>query len=627
MHRTRFQFVPLIVPALGSLSLIAACSGNVQSKDDSLWSDPSSTAVGTPSGTPSGATPPVSGSSTAGTPVVSGTTTSTSGMTTPPNGTATPPQATQCLGDDTATSKRIVRLSFNQIANTIGTLVDASLTSLLATDNAILDSKHRAFPPLQSPREGNAITDNGWTTIDAMSNDAAQYVFDNFDKVTSCGAAPTDACATAFLSSFAKKAYRRPLTADEQSRLDMLYTSMKGDLGASVNEAVQYGVAAILQAPQFLYRTEFGTDSTVAGALTQYETASALSYFLTDNQPDQQLLDAAAQNQLSTPEQIGAHVDRILQSSSARQNLSDAMISYFNYQGLETIVIQDDAFNSAAMYREGELFLTDSLWQGQLNDLLLSKESYINNRLAEIYGIANFPPAGATVDADGFAKVTLPELRSGILTMPGFLATRSRPTSTSVVGRGLMIKNAVLCTDTPSVPENLTEEIEKVNAAQENQTEREKSLYRTSTGPCNVCHNTFDAYGLALEDFDLVGRHRTADEQGRPIDSSVVLPDQIGGGSAPNMVAVAEKIAETPVFAKCMGRNLINYALADTSAGTAEITSCSTERAYEAFAQQPEKTFSSLIKAVAISASFANRAKGLDVAPVQTQDMSQGAEE
>jgi hypothetical protein len=526
-----------------------------------------------------------------------------------------PVAPTDCSGTANAASKRIVRLSFNQIANSIGTLIDPSLTSQLAVDNAILDSKHRAFPPLQSPREGSAITDGQWTTIDAMASAGAQYVFDNFDAVTGCAADPTDSCAQTYLSTLAEQAYRRPLTTDEQGRIDALYGELQAEPDATVAEITQHVVYAILQAPQFVYRTELGDDWAVDGALTQYELASTLSYFLTDDMPDQLLLEAAAQGQLSTSDLVAAQVDRILEIPTARQNLADAMLSYFNYQGLENVVIQDPQFTdgvAASMYHEGELFLSNTLWSGELNDLLLSKKSVVNAGLAEIYGISPFPQAGTTPDADGFAPVDLPDNRSGLVTMPGFLSTRSRPTETSVVGRGLLIKNAFLCTDTPAPPDNLAEEIADVSEMQAEQTERQKAEYRQTTSPCSTCHLTFDAFGVALENYDLIGRFRTSDDAGRPIDSSVTLPDQIGGGSAANMVEVAQQIASTEAFAKCMGRNLINYALADTSAGSSEINSCTTKSVADAYAAAEEQTFSSLVRAVAASPAFASRSKGAD---------------
>jgi hypothetical protein len=505
----------------------------------------------------------------------------------------------------------VVRLSFNQITNSIGTLVDAALGTKIAADNMVVDAEHRTFPPLQNPREGNTVTDATWKTIDSMAQTAGQYVFDNFAAVTKC-ATPTDECAEQYLSSLAQKAYRRPLSEAEQGRLKTLYASLKTEAGASINEAVQHGVYAILQAPQFVYRTEFGADALVEGALTPHELASTLSYFLTDDVPDAALLDAASQNQLATAAEIGAHVDRILTTPAAQKNLHGAMMSYFAYPDLEGIVIQDPAFTNGvrnSMYHEGELFLQNVLWGGgKLSELLLSRKAYVNASLAALYGVP-FPAPGATLDADMFGPVDLPETRAGLVTQVAFLTTRSRPDSTSVVGRGLLIKKAFLCTDTPPPPDSLADAIEQAEHMLANATEREKSNYRTATSPCNGCHLGFDAYGLTLDAYDVVGRYRTTDAQGRPIDTSVTLPSQVGGAMAKDAVEMAEALVSSGAFSKCMGTNLLNYALADVSAGAATLNSCAVDAINRSF-ESTDQTFASLVKAVATSQAFINRSKG-----------------
>ena len=579
MHR------PALAPVLIGLGLLAGCTGVVDTS-------------GGPGAGGSGAT---NGG-------LAGTANTAGGFTVDP----------ACSGSDLPGAKRIVRLSFNQIAGSIGSLVDMALGTKLVSDFELVDAEHRAFPPLQSPREGNSITDGSWGTIDRIATAAGQYVFDNFATVTSCGAAPTDDCAQKYLNTVAQKAYRRPLTADEQARLTAFYaTTLKAGDGASVNEAVQYGVYAIFQSPQFLYRTEFGDDWRIDGALKPYEVASMLSYFLTDDVPDQPLLDAAAQNKLS-PADVGPQVDRILQSPAAKKNLEGALMSYFSYPNLETQVIQDPAFTGEmrqSMYHEAELFLQNALWGPPLSELLISSKGYVNATLAPIYGITQFPPAGATLDADQFAQISLPVGRTGLLTQAGFLANRSRPNGTSVVGRGLLVKNALLCTETPPPPASVADAINQINAANPNASARELATIRGTTSPCLGCHSTFDAYGLALDTFDVLGRYRDKDAQGRPIDPSVTLPEQIGGGTAKDIVEVGQKLAANGAFAACVGKNLMNYALADVSAGAAAIDSCAVQRIADAF-KPTDQSFPALVKAVATSAAFVNRSKGTEgVAP------------
>lgn len=514
-----------------------------------------------------------------------------------------------CAGSDVAAAKRIVRLSFNQVTNSIGSLIDATFGTKLVTQFNVVDAEHRGFPPLASVLEGPQYGDGPWGKLDNIAQAAGQYVFDNFATVTGCGATPTDACATTYLNTLAQKAYRRPLTADEQMRLTTYYTTtLKGTIGATINEAVQYSVYAILQSPAFVYRTEFGPDWTMDGQLTPYETASMLSYFLTDNMPDQPLLEAAAKNKLATPADLGAQVDRLLMSNGAKTNLNGAMMSYFRYPNLETVVIQDDMFTGMmrqAMYHEAELFLQNGLWTGKVDDLLTSKKGYANATLAPIYGVTVSAPG-----PDGFGQFDLPAGRSGLLTQAGFLANTSRPNDTSVVARGLLIKNAVLCTDTPAPPASVQDTINMILAANPDASQRDLANIRATTSPCNGCHATFDAYGLALDTFDELGRYRMNDPQGRPIDTTVTLPDVVGGGTAKDIVEVAQKLAATGGFGKCLGKNLINFALADVSNGGANIDSCSVKRVSEAFTGT-DQSFSSLLKAVATSAAFTNRSKGV----------------
>lgn len=512
-------------------------------------------------------------------------------------------------GSEAVVTQRLVRLSFNQVANSIATLVNDTLRADIVEEFELVDAQHRAFPPLQSPREGNSFTDQSWDAADRIAQAAGEYVFNNLAATTSCGTEPTDACALSYLTKLAEKGYRRALTADELTRFTALYNTGLRGVDATVEEAIQYGVYAIFQAPQFLYRTEFGGNT---GQLTSSELASLLAYFLTDDTPDALLLGAADRGELSNPEAIGTHVDRILKTDAAKENIEGAMMSYFAYPNLEKQIIQDDAFDGdmrRSMYREAELFLERMLWAGPVNQLLTSRKGYMDANLAPLYGIESFPPPGAVALADSFYEVDLPANRTGLMTQAGFLANRSRPDHTSVVGRGLLIKAAFLCTETPAPSDSVLAIIERLTTTMPDASEREMADLRAETPACAECHHTFDAYGLALDTFDVLGRYREKDDHNRPIDSSVTLPEVIGGGEAQDVVEVAQKLATSGAFARCMGQNLTNYALADVSAGAVNIESCAVKRLAENFAAS-DGTFSSLIKIVATSAALSQRIQG-----------------
>lgn len=567
--------------------------------------------VGSGSGTSSG------GGGPPGAPSGGGASAGSTGS--PGAGGSAPTSPGACAGDPIAVQKRMVRLSFNQVLTTIRAVLGNPIADKIANDpiyaTDLLDAKHRGFPPLASPREGSVITDATWATGDQIAQQAAQYVFDNFAAVTKCAGATLDTCAQSWLRTLAAAAWRRPQTAAEATSFNQLYLDLRDTtkVGVTTQQATQLAVQALLEAPQFLYRTEFGAAATAAGAVTPYELASELSYFLTDGPPDAALLSAAASNALSTPAQVAAQVDRILATPAARTNLHAAMFGYFAIPNIESVVIDTNVFTTwndglrNSMERESDLFLQDVLWNGKVADLLTSRTSFINATLASFYGA----PAPGAVDADGFGKVTLPDSRAGILTQGGFLVARARPMAGSVVGRGLLVNASVLCATNPAFPENLATMIDAVNMQLANETQRAAADYRARTAPCNACHTGFDPYGLALESYDGIGRYRTMDEMGRPIDASVTLPPLAGGAMVRNAVEMGAALARGGAFANCIAKNLLNFALAETPSTPLATNACAVRNVSDAFAASGDGSFAALVRGIAVSSTLASRTGGL----------------
>jgi uncharacterized protein DUF1592/uncharacterized protein DUF1588/uncharacterized protein DUF1595 len=525
--------------------------------------------------------------------------------------------ARTCEGSDIADGKRVVRLSFNQISRTIHSLLGDTFGAKVDADYEIGPESPtaRTFPPLSSPQEGSSITTGLWQKVDLIAAAAGSYVLANLNQVTGCGATPTDACAEAFVRSFAEKAYRRPLTATEATSIVQVYSEVKGIYG-TIPEAVQHSVYAILQSPELLYRTEIGDSKDQAGPLNSYELASSLSYFLSDGPPDAELLTAARQNELSTSAGISAQVDRILAMPAARKNLEGALFSYFQVDNLATVKIDDPAFTSGTQakpytgvresaYHEVELFLTNTLWSSPLTGLLTAKKSWLNTTLANLYGVT-LPPQK---DENQFVETVLPETRGGLLTQVGFLASNSRPDVPSVVARGLVVNKAMLCQTNPTFPTDpaLVAQIEEAGLKLAAASERERADFRANTAPCFGCHRTFDAYGLALDRYDIIGRHRTVDPQGRPIDASVTLPALFNNEVAADAVAMQNQIAQNPGFSACFSKNMLNWALAEGSQLTPN--SCATQAIVSGF-QAGDKSLTSLLREIAISKAFTHRNAG-----------------
>jgi hypothetical protein len=529
-------------------------------------------------------------------------------------------------GDDECTSlplveRRLVRLTEGQIVSSVAALVGDEVARAIATEQDIPPPAQQGFPRLLTT--GVLIGDLQFSMGDRIADAVGKHVFQNFASVTGCGTAPTDACAREFLTSFAEKAFRRPVADAELDNILVVYDESKS-FGGTIQEGVQHGVWAIFDSPLFLYRTEYGSDGAAANEvrLTAYEMANALSYFLTDAPPDAELLDAASRDELGAPEQIAAHTERLLETPAARANLEAAMLSYFSLAAVPSVVIDPAAVPGvsvtsgllAAIYREGELFFREHLWNGELVNLLTTRQTWVNADLATtIYGVS--PPTRR--DADGFGIVELPEERAGLLTNAAFLTARSRPDGTSVVGRGLAVNAALLCAMNPPFPDPDAVPPDPELPPMNDWSERQKAEYRMTEDACRDCHLQFDAFGLTLDVFDMIGRHRTTDPQGRPIDPAVTPPAILDGQAVSGPAEMAALIARSERFEACMVMNFMNFALTDTSQGgarapePAEPTSgCEVQAATRAFLERSDPSFSALVTEVARSPLFRIRQGG-----------------
>ena len=522
--------------------------------------------------------------------------------------------ATACSGPEAPLGKRLVRLNFHQVAASIRALLGDAVAEHVGRNFEIDDRPRLAFPPLSDARDGALIDQDAWNTGDQIAQLASASVLDDFAAITACGDTPTEECGRKYVLDLAARAYRRPLTGDETTSLVQVYDDTRGLLG-NVKEAVQSGVYAVLDAPQFLYRTEFGGDSFRDGPLAPLELASALAYFLTDAPPDGPLRDAASSGQLASNDQISAQVNRLLATDGARRNLERAMLSYLGQPALDLVVIDTAAipiWSTAlreSMKGEAARFLADTLWDGALGDLLTSRRSRIDSNLAALYGVA-FPPAGVTLDTDGFAPVQLAENRAGLLTQAGWLTARARPNMGSIVARGEAIRSLFVCA--PNITWDST--IDMAPPPLTNATATKAANQRISSAACHDCHAEIDPYGIALESFDLLGRFREFDEAGWPIDASTVLPAVTGGAGVTGAGALAAALVKDGRLTACLAQNLLIYALAesvaptDNSGGTAPLApgSCANRAVVSAMAPgQPR--FAELIRAIAVSPAILQR--------------------
>jgi hypothetical protein len=318
-------------------------------------------------------------------------------------------------------------------------------------------------------------------------------------------------CAAEILTTIARRAYRRPITAAERERLVGLYAAERSQ-GRDFEAGVQTGLAYILVAPQFLFRVEQDPLDAAPGSVYRIdglELASRLSFFLWSSVPDDELIDAAVAGRLDDMRGLREQVERMLADERAATLASNFASQWLYLRNLRAAAPDmyyfpdfDDNLRSSAM-RETELLFESIVRDDRpLTELLDADYTFLNERLARHYGVPG-------LYGDQFRRVTVTdERRRGLLGHASILTLSSYPNRTSPVGRGNYVLTNILGTPPPEPPPN-------VPTLPEGTTEKlsmRARMERHRADPaCAGCHQLMDPIGLALESYDGIGRWRDED--------------------------------------------------------------------------------------------------------------------
>ncbi|MSO36021.1 MAG: DUF1592 domain-containing protein [Acidobacteria bacterium] len=342
-------------------------------------------------------------------------------------------------------------------------------------------------------------------------------------------AAEEASCASTIIRKLATQAYRAPLTAQDMSGLIKFYE--QGRFGAAspsraeagdFESGIRLAVQAILASPKFLFRLEEAPATVRPGdnyRITDFDLASRLSFFLWGMGPDAELLKVAGQGTLRGPGVLAAQVKRMLADPKSEALSTRFASQWFRLQDLDKISPDALLFPyydfklAEALKRETELFF-DSIVRDDrpVIDLLTADYTFVNERIAKHYGIAN-------VNGPDFRRVALTdENRRGLLGQGSILALTSLADRTSPVLRGKWVMEVLLASPPPAPPPNVpTLDETKGENGERQLTTRERMEQHRANPACNSCHKVIDPLGLALENFDVTGRWRLRDN-GAPVD-------------------------------------------------------------------------------------------------------------
>ena len=335
------------------------------------------------------------------------------------------------------------------------------------------------------------------------------------------------ACAFAILKRLATQAFRGSVSATDLEDLMRLYAQerTKSDFESGIRLALQ----AVLAHPQFLFRFE-STPVTALEAGVPYrigdvDLASRLSFFLWSTLPDGELLRVANRGELSKPAELERQVRRLLADPRSIALSTRFAAQWLRLQDVGKVIPDPlsfphyDHYLAESFVKETELFF-DSLVRDDrsLLDLITADYSFVNERLARHYGVAN-------VMGHTYRRVQMPPERRGILGQGSILMQTSVADRTSPVLRGKWIMEVLLGSPPPPPPPDVPV-FEATASARDGRllSTRERMEQHRANPACNSCHRVIDPPGLALENFDVTGRWRVKDN-GTPISPSGELYD------------------------------------------------------------------------------------------------------
>ncbi len=374
--------------------------------------------------------------------------------------------------------------------------------------------------------------------LDAAREALGHALKDPRDRAKILIAAPGDdktpaQAAREVLAKFLRRAFRRPVSESEIQQYVTLFEAAFAE-DANFDTAVQFALEAAMVSPKFLFLMETPAEGDEMTPVTDHELACRLSYFLWASMPDDELMRLADQGKLSDRAVLEKQIERMLESPTRRGLRVGSKVrgfaTSFIEQWLGTRALgrefkPDPAVSNAydselegGMKYEPIFFFEDLLADNRsLLNLIDSDFTYVNRRLARHYNVD-----GQFREQPKFVELPEDSRRGGLLGMSAVLAVSSFPHRTSPVLRGKWILETLLGTPPPPAPPNVPE-LEEDDGAVEPTSLREKLEQHRADPTCASCHSLMDPLGFGLENYDVLGRWRTAVD-GTKIDASGVLP-------------------------------------------------------------------------------------------------------
>ncbi|HET6285103.1 MAG TPA: DUF1588 domain-containing protein, partial [Polyangia bacterium] len=422
------------------------------------------------------------------------------------------------------------RLTNAQYANTVRDLLGASVKLTTPLDP---DSSSGGF------RVGGSASEAASRTYRAAAIELAGQAITQLPQLLPCmpAAGAEAACASQFIDKIGPRAYRRPLEDAQKTSLTRLYTTVAARYDFATG--IQAILEAILQSPAFLYHLELDEAAKGPGVVpvTGYSMSSRLSYLLWATMPDDMLRAKAAANQLGTKAEIEAEARRLLADPKAKDG---ARNFYQQWLHLLEIPVSKNGMYAALYTPEVATSIRDS-FDAQINDALwMDKDSLttlLTGRIAFV-NAAVAPLFGLTATGTALTRVTVDaKQRAGVLTHPALMALEATDTASHPIKRGVFMWDRILCQPLPDPPAN----VPPFTPPPPGVSTRQQFEHLTMPATCQACHVRINPIGFVFESYDTIGRLRTTDDVGQPVNTAVTVT---GTGDLDGPLASATEFAD-----------------------------------------------------------------------------------
>ena len=346
------------------------------------------------------------------------------------------------------------------------------------------------------------------------------------------------------LMDFAQRAYRRPLTQADRDDILAYYKSAREKDGLNHEEAIRESIVYVLMSPDMTYRVDLTESDSGTHALTDYDLASRLSYFLWASMPDQQLLDHAAAGDLHDPKVLLEQSRRMLKDDRARGLALEFGGNWLDFRRFQDISSVDrqrfPAFTNDlrdAMFEEPVRFLMDVVQNNRsVLDFVYADDTFVNPTLAKHYGI----PVSATKPDEWVHVADAGKYnRGGVLPMAVFLTKNAPGLRTSPVKRGNWVVKSILGERIAPPPQGVP--ALPLDEAKLDLPLREMLARHREDASCAACHSRIDPLGLVFESYGPVGEFRLKDLAGHPVDTATTFPD---GGDGAGLAGLRQYIRD-----------------------------------------------------------------------------------